>query len=1369
MSEPVVPEGPQERAEPTAQAEEKGGRKRPGPFRRWLLRPFVWGGLLFLVAVIAALLFAQSHFARERALTYAKARLEEFLGRKVEIGSVDFDYIPPSIEVRDVVIPGPTAQDPPVLKVERASVLASLRQLRQPIIQIEQIEVVRPQFYLQLNADGTNNLPKFNFGKGGGKARVQWWIGHLLIQEGTIRIDERAAPFGLKAEGVLGRVTGKGDRGGKGGNRLDLLATAQELEIELPDANPYVGTLSVKGSLSTDDRRIDIATVRVAGPDLAVDGSARIDYGGEKVAIDAPFRAEGATTLLNRLGYMKDPILGDFRGEGRFAMADGVWKYSGTAQSDGVEVLGRSIAEIEAGFAGSSGLVEVDIQHARHAGGRVAGTVEVRSQDDGRAGVPVALDLEFADLALETLIADQLAGKTLPVVGQLTGKTTGTFKYAFRSNDPIAGSGGGQVRLAGVSGQGLPLTGSFPIRMERGVVSAQGVELTAPGQTVSGASFSFDLPRQTGKIDLRVTSTNLAPMGALLESTPKPAEPTFWIPSRGRGVADVSIAISPASTTTRVILDLEDVTAPALGADILRGAMTITDQAVEDLRIEASHGVGALQLTGRIPLPPEGKKAAEPLSLAVEASQWPASELDYFLAIFLPPDLVQGIRGDVSGRVDLGGTPDRLTGRLDTEIRDLVLADLALGQVHAAVRFEGDDVAIDEALIRSGAGNVAVRGALRGPGKTLDFTVDAPTLSLSGEPLRALLGGDFGGKVEVAATASGTLDKPQVTASIRARDLTYQGTPVDQGAESHVLAEWDGERASLEGELLGLAKIKGGGRLDRQGAGMAFDVSTERLYEIARIAAPQQVPEFTGSLLGTAAFDADFQDKDYHAVVRLADLKLGYQGRTIRNLEPVVVEAGPRQVKIQSFYLGTPGPDGKAGEDELFVSGTIGLGAEQSPIDLRAQSTISAAWADLFVPNLRVKGALDVLSTVRGTLSAPVLSGFASLREASLVYENRTMPQKLDDLVAEISFNRNQIELETLKGRLGGADLSGGGRLDLPRDGQPLGYRLSVNVRDLSLVYPDGVRNQGNAAIALTSTPTGRRISGVVDLERTLYVDDIKTEVLAILQDALRRQRLEIAETDDFLSSTELGIRIVSDPSQKALRVRNNLADLRGDIDLTIGGTLARPTVLGKIEVEPGGTLTFQDNEYKVERLNLLFNNSPRINPAIDLVARTEVRSFGITVTVDGTLDKPFTSFSSESDLAQLDILSLVATGQEFGDATAQGTPSNEEGAAPGAIASKILAGQAFGAVSKRVGTLIGLDSFRISPISESGQNFSDVGLTVGKRIRRDLFVTYTSNGANNLGQVVQLEYQAGRGLTVVFTATENEKYALDLKWEKRF
>src|SRR6185436_3225037 len=155
---------------------------------------------------------------------------------------------------------------------------------------------------------------------------------------------------------------------------------------------------------------------------------------------------------------------------------------------------------------------------------------------------------------------------------------------------------------------------------------------------------------------------------------------------------------------------------------------------------------------------------------------------------------------------------------------------------------------------------------------------------------------------------------------------------------------------------------------------------------------------------------------------------------------------------------------------------------------------------------------------------------------------------------------------------------------------------------------------------------------------------DIQTETLPLLLQALERQRLEVAETDELLATTQLNVH-VSGPD--ALRVRNNVADLRGDLDLWVRGTLAAPVVFGRAEMDPGGKLIYADNDYEVERFLLTFSNPNRIDPIIDLVARTRVRSYDVTLNLSGTVERLNTQFTSDEGLADLEVLALLFGGQE--------------------------------------------------------------------------------------------------------------------------
>ena len=81
-------------------------RRRPGAVRRWVVRPLVWSLALLALLVVAAVLLLRSAFLRERAAALLVARLQEYLGRQVEVGRVEAGLLPLELVIHDLVVPG---------------------------------------------------------------------------------------------------------------------------------------------------------------------------------------------------------------------------------------------------------------------------------------------------------------------------------------------------------------------------------------------------------------------------------------------------------------------------------------------------------------------------------------------------------------------------------------------------------------------------------------------------------------------------------------------------------------------------------------------------------------------------------------------------------------------------------------------------------------------------------------------------------------------------------------------------------------------------------------------------------------------------------------------------------------------------------------------------------------------------------------------------------------------------------------------------------------------------------------------------------------------------------------------------------------
>ena len=172
-----------------------------------------------------------------------------------------------------------------------------------------------------------------------------------------------------------------------------------------------------------------------------------------------------------------------------------------------------------------------------------------------------------------------------------------------------------------------------------------------------------------------------------------------------------------------------------------------------------------------------------------------------------------------------------------------------------------------------------------------------------------------------------------------------------------------------------------------------------------------------------------------------------------------------------------------------------------------------------------------------------------------------------------------------------------------------------------------------------------------------------------------------------------------------------------------------------------------------MERGILTFDNPHKIDPVIDLVAKTEVQGFDITLNLSGTVER-------------LDAPLLVQ--RQPGGPGDPGAPrdrpapqrrtgtrfdARRPAGRAATVARQFLYGQAASAISKRVGTLFGLDRFRINPVAtETGQSVSGVGITVGKRLSKDVFVTYSTDPTTNRQYIVQVEWQLRKNVTLLLT-----------------
>ncbi|HEX2164678.1 MAG TPA: translocation/assembly module TamB domain-containing protein, partial [Thermoanaerobaculia bacterium] len=692
----------------------------------------------------------------------------------------------------------------------------------------------------------------------------------------------------------------------------------------------------------------------------------------------------------------------------------------------------------------------------------------------------------------------------------------------------------------------------------------------------------------------------------------------------------------------------------------------------------------------------------------------------------------------------------------------VTIAGIELSGLEGTVAFRGERLVVDRLVAETPAGTISGVGTWNRATGSLAFQVTGDGLLLDRPPFAKRVPGELSGAVDVLATVEGTVERPRVAAEIAARDLALAGQPLGDEGDARVVALWDGDSVTARGSLLGLVSFDGGGALTLERADLAFQVASDDLGPIVQLFSPEPVLDdlsgaFAGALTVRGPLDGWAAPE---VALTLPLFTATYEGRRIESLEPVALRLADGALVVDSLFLGTPAD----GDDELFVAGTVGLTGER-PLDLNLQADVDVAWIELLVPNVQLEGDVEALAVVRGTAADPRFSGQAALVDGEMLVAG--FPHAFEELQAVALLYPDRVVLDHARAEVAGGDLRAAGEIGLiDVSAGMFDYRLQAEVTDVAVRYPEGFLLRGDANLVLTSEEDGRLLAGAVDLDRAFYVEDVPAGIGDLLFTVFEPARLEVAEADEELAGTQLNVAI-SGPD--ALRVSNNVANLEGDVDLVLRGSLARPVVLGQVEIEPGGDVVYADNEYEVERGLLTFANPRRIDPVIDVVATTEVRSFDVTLNLAGTVDRLNATFTSDPPLADLEIVSLLTTGQQIADSGRifAGQPSGTPGA-PGAAAQQFLYGQAASVISERVNTLFGFDRFRVAPVA-AGVGQGSLAFTVGKQISRDLFVTYSRDPATSDLDVLQVEWQAEENVIVVLTQRGDGSYAIDVQVERRF
>lgn len=696
---------------------------------------------------------------------------------------------------------------------------------------------------------------------------------------------------------------------------------------------------------------------------------------------------------------------------------------------------------------------------------------------------------------------------------------------------------------------------------------------------------------------------------------------------------------------------------------------------------------------------------------------------------------VTGTIGDLRGSGSIAVTGGEIHGQPYRYLR-------------AALQLQGKDVTASSLAFAVDGGKLTGSGGYNFAARTVQFNLQGSGFQL--QHIQLIQKGKYpiSGLLAFSARGSGPLEWPSLDATIRATHLSLATlTTGSATAEAH--ARNGILQTSLSANLnAGTVEMHGQTRL-------SGDFVSQLRLNISRLNIDPLLRTFSvtgirGSSEIAAAVTLDGplrHPKQLDGEASVSELALTLEGVPLHSVGNLHATLRKGMLRLDRVRI--------VGQDtDLHVEGSLGMFATPRPITLNAGGAVNVALAQTLDTDLAATGHVDFAVTAQGTTKAPDLAGQVKLDDVNLSLDDYT--NGLSRMNGTLVFNQDRLDFQNVTAYSGGGLIHVGGFATYHHG---LYFDLTANADQVRIRYPQGVTSTANATLRFEGTQQSMLFSGHVLLTGFSISPNLD---FAALTSASSNVSLPPAPNSPA-SKVRLDIRITSAPS---LNFQNSFARLAGAVNLSIRGTLAQPTVLGRVTVTEG-TATFNGDKFELEHGEIYFSNPVRIEPIIDMTATTRVEDYTITIDLQGTASKLTPTFRSTPPLSEQDIFSLLAMGRTQEE---QQIYQNEEAqAGVNSTAGALLGGALNATLSNRIQKLFGGGSVRIDPTFVSGVGDATARITVTEPISKQATLTYATNVNSTAEQLIQGEWHLTRNFSIVAVRDEAGVFSLVFRLHRRY
>jgi len=1426
MSDPESMPAPALPPPPDQPAPDQPKPRGPRTLRRVLWTGFAVV-LLVAAAVAGFVYWAGSTMSEEWARHRLIATLERSTGGRVEVSSFHWRLFDLEAEAGGVVIHGSESPgQAPWAEIERLRARVSILGLWSPRILLRDLEVVHPGFHLIVYPDGSTNQPHpARPGKPGELALDRLFdlqAGHIAVKQGVLAFEDQAEDFDFLTRYTLldfdahdvsllmsyvppssaaqesyrieaGAADMQLSRGPLS-KRNQPVEGYMQATLDLMRNSAYLRSLRISSRQPGEkDRSLEVsgAVTDFAHPHWEATANGEVDMRLIDPSTGFPWSPEGIAQL-------------DLTAEG----GKGLFRIDGSVHVDGGAYVGPGV--IERGLnlnahvhADPEQLLITAIAVRLHQGGEIDGAIaltdwlppipgatvlQAAGQSSVRATVPLAhaalvrpppifipvngkVTAELKDVSLDTVL--DIVGvppfQRLGLDARLNGPSTATWSKGNPASTVVSAT------LA-LDPTGHPEPGESPTvgavdatySQRDGAVDLRKLELHTPASTIEaqGKLGAYPLTSATAMTvdfrshDLAEFDTVLNKLG--LERNGKTGAAALPVRLSGVGEFHGSWAgslldphLTGTATATHAAIEMPprpgDKTAQPqwIQWDSVAATGSYSASRIAIDRGQLRRGNAQIDLNGS--LDASGAAASQPKAPEFDASSVLRVRLHaqrIGVADLMP---LTGLNLPVSGTLDAqlegSGALRALAGSGWVELDNGAILDEPVARVRAQGSMANQVIKLVSITASDAAGKLSASGSYDLKSGHYQLSSQGSGIDVGRLESVRRQGLDLAGKLGFSITGSGTLADPHLDAHAGLSDFIVEGeslggVELTAHAANHAVT-YDATTRLETAELTvhGETALSGSNSTEATLRFTQFNIGA--LLKMAHVEGLSGESSLAGTLVVSGPLA---RPEDMRGEARLDDLAVTISGVHLKSQGGLRAELANGRVTLDPLHI--------TGEQtDLRAQGSLSLkGAQQ--LDMAASGSINLKLAETIDPDLTASGTTTFQVEAHGPLKNPGFQGRVDFENGSLALED--LANGLSQVTGTLEFSQNRLQVKSLTAMTGGGLLSVTGYLAYQHG---IYADLTVTGNGIRIRYPQGVSSLADATLRLQGAQNNLLLSGNVMITRFSVSSDLDIAALAAQANTVQT----VAPPSAPSNHVHLDVHVVSSPQ---LNFQNAFAKLAGDVDLRLRGTVASPSLLGRVSLTEGNAI-IAGTRYELQRGDIAFTNPVRIEPSIDLNATARVSDYDITLGLHGTPDKMSVTYRSDPPLPEADVVALLALGRTESEQRIYTEQQEQTGANPATDA--LLGGALNATVSSRVQKLFGAGSVKVDPNYLGALGNSTSRIIVEEQLGRDLTLTYATNVNTTQQQLLQAEIAINRHVSLLVARDESGVFSMVVKATRRY